>query len=88
VPNGKPGDHPYTDIVVHHHRVYSDTADALVREIAELADERTRRELADRLLTDYNEYCRPDVVALERELTQLRDRLRVDVEARGWEGTE
>jgi hypothetical protein len=76
MPNGKPGDHPYTDIVVHGLRVYSATADALVREIATLADEDTRRQLAARLFQRYNEHERPDVRALERELTQLRDRLR------------
>ena len=34
--NGKPGDHPYTDIVVHGRRVYSELADDLVRRIADL----------------------------------------------------
>jgi len=85
MPNGKSGDHPYTDIVVHGRRVYSPTADALVREIALLADERTRRELADTLFERYNEYAQPDVSQLERELTQLRDRLRREASARGWE---
>lgn len=36
MPNGKPGDHPLTDILVHGRRVYSEAADALVREIASL----------------------------------------------------
>jgi hypothetical protein len=85
MPNGKPGDHPYTDIVVHGLRVYSATADALVREIATLADEGTRRQLSAMLFQRYNEHERPDVRALERELTQLRDRLRRQAAEGGWE---
>jgi hypothetical protein len=61
MPNGKPGDRPYTDIVVHGLRVSSATADALVREIATLADEGTRRQLAAMLFQRYNEHERPDV---------------------------
>lgn len=47
MPNGSIGDHPYTDIVYHGLDIYSPCAAGLVREIAVLADERTRRELAD-----------------------------------------
>ena len=85
MPNGKPGDHPFTDIITHGLRVYSATADALVREIAQLGDERTVRHVADELLSKYNQYASPDVEALERELTELRDRLRIDAARRGWE---
>jgi hypothetical protein len=46
---------------------------------------RTRRELADTLLTRFNEYDRPDVLQLERELATLRDRLRADAAERGRE---
>lgn len=38
MPNGKPGDHPLTDIIIYGRRVYSERADALVREIVELGD--------------------------------------------------
>ena len=55
MPNGKIGDHPYTDVVMHGREVYSAKADALIRELATLADERTRRELQDRLLSEFNE---------------------------------
>jgi len=85
VPNGKPGDHPYTDIVVHRLTVYSPSADALVREITTLADEQTRRELADLLYRRFNVYEQPDVAELERTLTGLRDRLRREARERGWE---
>jgi hypothetical protein len=86
MPNGKIGDHPYTDIMIHGRAVYSATADALVREIAALADDRTRRELADRLYIEFNEYSNPDVNKLERELTEMRDRLKSEAQERGFEG--
>src|SRR5688500_13084656 len=44
MPNGKVGDHPFTDIVIHGRRVYSERADALVREIDELGG---RERIAD-----------------------------------------
>ena len=83
--NGKPGDHPWTDIVIHQLRVYSAIADRLVRDIAELSTDAEQRQLADRLLSEYNNYLNPDVPRLERELTELRDRLRKRATERGWE---
>jgi len=40
--NGKPGDHPLTDILVHKLDIYGPEADSLIRKIAELC---SRREL-------------------------------------------
>ena len=85
MPNGKIGDHPYTDIVIHGRDVYSAKADGLVREVAALGDERTRRELADRLMSEFNEYLKPDVRKLERVLTELRERLLREAKDRGLE---
>lgn len=85
MPNGKPGDHPFTDIVIHGLRVYSARVDDLVREITRLGDERTTRHLADELLAKYDPYSKPDVEALEHELTILRDKLDADAKQRGWE---
>ena len=85
MPNGKPGDHPWTDIIIHQRRVYSPTADQLIREIAEIATDAEQRALADRLLGEYSEFFNPDIVRLERELTELRDRLRTRAQERGWE---
>lgn len=42
MPNGKPGDHPLTDLLVHKLDVYGAEADDLIRRIAELS---SRREL-------------------------------------------
>ena len=85
MPNGKPGDHPYTDIIVHGRRVYSKAIDRLVREVAELSDERGQRELGDMLLFEYNEFSKPDLPKLERVLSERRDLLRREATERGWE---
>lgn len=44
MPNGKPGDHPLTDILVHKFNVYGLEADDLIRKIADLC---SRRELEE-----------------------------------------
>jgi hypothetical protein len=85
MPNGKLGDHPLTDILQHGRDVYSMRAAGLVREIACLADEKTLRELRDLLFTQYNDLYNPDVAALERYLSILRDKLRQDAKDRGFE---
>ena len=73
--NGKPGDHPFTDIVVHGRDVYSPRIAGLVREIAGLADEQSRKALADLLYFQFNEISDPDLGALERALMEMRDAL-------------
>ena len=85
MPNGTPGDHPYTDIVIHSREVYSTKADTLVREIANLADESTRRALQDRLMSEFNMYRIPGIARLEQILTVLRDQLRREAQDRGFE---
>jgi hypothetical protein len=42
--NGKHGDHPLTDILLHHLEVYGTETDSLIREIADLC---SREELQD-----------------------------------------
>lgn len=85
MPNGKPSDHPLTDILVHKPNVYLPLAASLVREIAALADEKTRHELDDLLFTQYSEFSNPDIPELERYLTGLRDRLKRAARDRGFE---
>ena len=85
MPNGKPGDHPFTDIVNHKLDVYSEHADGLIREIAQLADDATRRSFSDRLYKNFNPYFEVDVPALEREAGELRDRLLAEFRDRGLE---
>jgi hypothetical protein len=85
MPNGKIGDHPYTDIMIHDREIYSSQARALVREIASLGDDQIRRELADMLMRDFNEFANPDVSKLERVLISIRDRLLAEARERGYE---
>jgi hypothetical protein len=85
MPNGKPDDHPLTDILHYGRDVYSSRAAGLVREIAGLADEKALRELGDLLFNKYNEFSNPDVATLEKYLTELRDRLRQEARDRGFE---
>lgn len=85
MPNGKPGDHPLTDILVHDRKIYSAVARDLIREIAAVADEKTRRDLGDLLLAKYNEYYKPYIAELEAYLTGLRDTLQKDAKSRGFE---
>jgi len=37
MPNGRPGDHPLTDVLIHHHRVFGEEIDDLIHQIADLA---------------------------------------------------
>ena len=85
MPNGKIGDHPYTDVMIHGREVYSSLASSLIREIATLGDVKTREQLADRLMRDFNEFSNPDVPRLERLLSEWRDRLLADARERGYE---
>ena len=85
MPNGKPGDHPFTDIVVHGRDVYSPQIASLVREIAQLADETRRRGLADLLFLKYNESSNPDLLELQRLLTEMRNGLVDEAKKRGLE---
>ena len=85
MPNGKPGDHPFTDIVVHGRDVYSPQVAKLVREISKLASDKERREISDLLFTKYNEYYDPDVEELEQVLINTRDRLLQEAWERGLE---
>ena len=87
MPNGKIGDHPLTDILIHDQIVYSERATELIRKVVALADDKTERELSDRLFFDFNEHSNPDVGKLETELESLLNRLQKEAKARGFEPT-
>jgi hypothetical protein len=80
--NGKHGDHPITDILVHALPVYSPAIDALVREVAGLGGEPL---IADLLLSKYSPWGNPDLAKLDAELRPIRDRLAAEAKGRGWE---
>jgi len=87
MPNGKIGDHPLTDILIHDRVVYSERATDLIRKVAALADDETERELSDRLFFDYSEHSSPDVAKLEAELEALLLKLQKDAKERRFEQT-
>jgi hypothetical protein len=72
MPDGKLGDHPITDIIVHERLVYSERADELIRRIVEMGG---RARIDQMLLTDYNYYSDPDVPELEIVLKNIYDEL-------------
>jgi hypothetical protein len=73
MPNGKPGDHPLTDSVVHRIPTYTPDIDALIRAIHALApsDDTLARLLWDR----YTFYPRGSDDELRRDLLALREHL-------------
>jgi hypothetical protein len=48
MPNGKPHDHPLTDILLHSISAYGEEADALIRKIADLSSPRELSEWWER----------------------------------------
>jgi hypothetical protein len=87
MPNGKIGDQPLPDILIHGRIVYSERATELIRKVVALADDRTERELSARLFFEFNEHSNPDTARLEAELEALLNRLRKEAKARGVEAT-
>jgi hypothetical protein len=86
--NGKPGDHPLTDILVHGLTVYGPRADTLIKEILDLGGEGELEGHFDllHLHPRRNPAVTPDDLArFEHQLKDLRDRLYNDAVSRGWE---
>jgi hypothetical protein len=76
--NGKPGDHPVNDILDHGVAVFSEEADALVREIAELVPRYRLWDLVDWFSPPANE-------EFTTQLRRIRDDLLQEGRDRGWE---
>jgi hypothetical protein len=72
MPNGKPGDHPLTDIVVYQIPTFTPEIDALVREIHALAPS---AEGLSQLLAARFTFQQRDSDELQAELLQLREHL-------------
>ena len=71
MPNGRPGDHPVTDIVVHGFDKFSPRVDDLVREIARLHGMQALFPLERELFT-----VEAALSSLEHDLVSLREELR------------
>jgi len=80
MPNGKPGDHPLTDILVHKHRTFSRGIDALIADIASLGG---RKELESK----FNFFAPPPRPEFKKALEQLRDQLRAEGKESSREGS-
>lgn len=76
--NGKPGDHPINDICDHRLPVFSQKADALIREIDELLPRYRMWDLFDWMHP-------PPLPQFERELESKLRELRAQAQESGWE---
>lgn len=78
MPNGKPGDHPITDILIHHRRMFSATIDSLIEEIVRLGG---RKEME----ASFNLLAPPPLPEFEKSLREMHERFLKDAKQRGWE---
>lgn len=76
--NGKPGDHPLTDILYYKLPTFSPAIDNLIREIVALGGERE-------LETKLNLFSPPPLDVFEAQLRAMRDHLKQEAKERGWE---
>jgi hypothetical protein len=76
--NGKPGDHPITDLMVHHIVVYGEPLDTQLRQLGELMSYQRLCDWFQKYWSTPAEQLRPLVAAKLEEL-------RRDAQERGWE---
>ena len=76
--NGKPNDHPLTDILVYNITVFSPEIDSLIKEIVALGGQRD-------LETRFNLFVPPPLDEFERDLRDMLKRLKEEAKERGWE---
>jgi hypothetical protein len=74
MPNGKPGDHPLTDIVVHGMKVFGGPCDELISEISQRGGQ-SRLEQLELHALDLRFGGHPDLTVLEAKLRQIRAEL-------------
>ena len=77
--NGKKGDQPITDILLHNLPTYSPKADALIKEIVQLGGRAELESTFDLMVPP-----RP-IAPFEQKLQKFRDRLYRDAKQRGWD---
>jgi hypothetical protein len=77
MPNGKPGDHPYTDIVIHKWKVFGDEIDNLVRELHNKAGFSQFREEVAQLLADHEPAWNKDadIELVKKRLKEIKAQL-------------
>jgi hypothetical protein len=80
MPNGKPGDHPLTDILIHKLNVYGREADDLIRRIAELC---SRQEMDEWWNSEIG--WSPDRDSILSKVQRRHNELLRRARERGWE---
>lgn len=93
MPNGKPGDHPVTDVLVHGREAISPRTTELIRSLSVIGGrDALRRFELDLLALDgdvVQGIADPfAIAAMESRLAAELERLRADAIARGWEVDE
>jgi hypothetical protein len=83
--NGKPGDDPILDVTVHGLPTYSDTIDALIREVWPMCGTRERDELRA-MLPSPTELDAAGLEEVHLGLEDFRSHLLGEARDRGWEG--
>jgi hypothetical protein len=80
MPNGKPGDHPITDLMIHHLSVYGEPLDTELRQLGELM-------LYHRLCDwfEQGQYWTTAKEELEPIVAAKLETLKRDAQERGWE---
>jgi hypothetical protein len=76
--NGKPGDHPITDIMVHHIAVFGEPLDTQLRQLGELIS-------YNRLCEWYQPYWTTPSDQLQPLVAAKLEELRREARERGWE---
>lgn len=78
MPNGKHGDHPLTDILIHKITVFSPNIDKLIVEIAKFVPTYKLTEM-------FNWFSPPPLSEFEKQLKETLDKLKKDAKEKGWE---
>lgn len=90
MPNGKPGDHPLTDLLVHRIPVFGSEADSLIREICQLGGEALIEGRQDVMDLAWDAQWRKTLTPQEldglvEELRSIRNELLEQRKHQGWE---
>ena len=80
MPNGKPGDHPITDLMIHHFSVYGEPLDTELRQLGELM---SYHRLCDWF--EKGQYWTAPKEKLEPIVVAKLETLKRDAQDRGWE---
>jgi hypothetical protein len=78
MPNGKPGDHPITDLMVHHIAVYGEPLDTQLRQLGELMS-------YQRLCDWFQQHWSTPAQQLQPLVIKKLEELRRVAQERGWE---